>query len=115
MKISQRPLRILENILNYITLIWLLLVSFLSRPRQIYSENLPFYINHQYGQVYLITISITLVASSIIIWRLIKPHNWLRLWTAVIIVLTILIAIIFLSPDLTLSEYLRNLLYGPLT
>jgi carbon starvation protein CstA len=114
MKMRQIQFKIFETIFNYLTLIWLLLVSFLSRPHQLYMDNLPFDVNHQYGQVYMITISITLIASSIIIWRLIKPYKWLRLVTGIIIISTIIISITFVNTDLTLSEYLRRLLYGPL-
>ena len=111
MIMNNKTLKIFEYILNGTTLIWLLAISYLSRPLDIHIDSFP-EAAYQYGQVYMITITMTLIASSIIIWRLIRPSKWLRITTLSIIIATIFITVYFNIHNPPFNEFIRIIIYG---
>ena len=54
MILKNKIVKITELILNWITLIWLLAISYLLGQQYSFIDNLGIDINHQYGQVYML-------------------------------------------------------------
>ena len=109
---KSKIIKIAELFATYITLIWLLLFSFLSRPYDIHQDGLPIQITEQHGTVYLILIFLSLSSSAIIITRLLKPQLWLRIFSVTIVLATIILIIIYWTNYGSLSEAIRKFIYG---
>ena len=108
---NNKTTKIIEFVLNGTTLIWLLAISYLSRPLEIHIDSFP-EATYQYGQVYMITITMILIASSIIIWRLIRPTKRLRITTLSIIIATLFITVYFNIYNPPFNEFIRRIIYG---
>lgn len=104
-----KVVKLIELIINYSTLLWLIVVSFSIRP---FGIGIP-EINDQYGIVYLIIITFTLAASILIIWRLVRPNIGLRILSIIISIGTIFFTYLAYRPSyMGLDELIRRLIFG---
>ena len=90
------------------------MISFLTHPFDIHKEGLPFNINEQYGNSYILMITVSMIFSIIIILRLIKRNIYLRILSALIILITVTLTFLYWKDYHGFSEMLRNTIYGPL-
>ena len=107
-------IKIIEIVTNLIVLIWLLMISFLTHPFDINQEGLPFNINDQYGNSYILMITVSMIFSILIILRLVKRNVGLRITSIIIILITVSLTIVYWNDYHRFSEMIRNTIYGPL-
>lgn len=108
-------LKTIELIINYIVLLWLLMISYLTHPYSIHMEGLPLDINDQYGVAYMVRITLTIISSILIIIRLIKPLIIFRIISIVTILITITLTLVYWTEYPGFDEFIRNLIYGAIS